>query len=78
MPMSIEFDLNKKIKSHSVVIDFVFDENSEPLVVETNFSFAAKVTNPCAGHGYNVLYFSVGKNSPQVCIVDTLINKSHL
>ena len=57
MPMSIAFDLNKKIKSQSVLIDFVFNENSEPLVVEINFGFVAKVNDPCVAYWDNELNF---------------------
>lgn len=48
--VQISFDVNKKIKSQSLALDFVFDENNNPLIVELSYGYTAPAYDFCEGY----------------------------
>lgn len=58
--VSIAFDVNKRIKAQSIAFDFVFDENNNPLIVETSFGFAAHAYDKCEGYWDEMMVWHEG------------------
>jgi glutathione synthase/RimK-type ligase-like ATP-grasp enzyme len=67
------FDINKKIKSQSLAVDFVFNENKEPLIVEISYGFVSTVYDKCPGFWDNNLKWHQGSFNPQGWMVENLI-----
>lgn len=46
----IAFNVNKKLEAQSIAFDFVFDQNSQPLIVEISYGYAVKAYDYCEGY----------------------------
>ena len=73
--IEISFSINKKIKSQSLAVDFVFNENNDPLVIEISYGFAAAGYDQCPGFWDNNLNWHQGKFNPQAWMVEDLIKR---
>jgi glutathione synthase/RimK-type ligase-like ATP-grasp enzyme len=71
--VQISFEINKKIKSQSLVLDFIFDEHETPLVIELSYGFTARPYDDCPGFWDNDLNWHQGKFNPQGWMVENLI-----
>lgn len=71
--IKLSFEINKKIQSQSLAIDFVFDED-KPLVVEISYGFDAEVYDPCPGYWDSNLKFHSGRFDPYGWMVENLLN----
>lgn len=47
--VQIAFQVNKSLKTQSIAIDFVFDNNNQPKIVEISFGYAVKAYDECEG-----------------------------
>ncbi|MDH6312735.1 glutathione synthase/RimK-type ligase-like ATP-grasp enzyme [Parabacteroides sp. PFB2-10] len=71
--VEIGFEINKKIKSHCIAYDFVFDDESNPLIVEIGYGFFMSLHDKCEGYWSSDLKWHEGKLNPQAWIVESLI-----
>ena len=69
------FNLNKKIKSQSLAVDFVFDENNIPLLVEISYGFLYTGYDSCPGYWTEDLVWNETKFNPQYWMVENIIDK---
>ncbi len=71
--VEISFKVNQKLKSQSIVYDFVFDNNNNPLIVEISYGFAIEAYDNCEGYWDSDLNFHYVKFNPQEWMVEELI-----
>jgi glutathione synthase/RimK-type ligase-like ATP-grasp enzyme len=71
--VNMAFNLNEKIKSQSLAIDFVFDSHNNPLIIEISYGFIPAVYDPCTGYWTKDLQWHEGKINPYGWMVDNLI-----
>lgn len=74
--VKMAFDINDKLKMQSAALDFVFDENKNPLLVEISYGFAVKAYDDCEGYWDKEMNWHPGKNF-NFCgwMVDTVLEK---
>lgn len=53
--VKIAFELNQKLRTQCIAIDFVFEENGNPLIVEISYGFASAAYDKCEGWWDNKL-----------------------
>jgi glutathione synthase/RimK-type ligase-like ATP-grasp enzyme len=70
--IKLSFDINDKIKSQCIALDFVFD-NGKPLVVEISFGFAVVGYDPCPGYWTKDLQWHEGTFNPYGWMVDDIL-----
>lgn len=77
--IKISFDVNNKLKAQSVAFDFVFDENSQPFIVEISYGYAMEAYDKCDGYWTDDMQWH-GVNQFDFCgwMVENLINEIHL
>lgn len=74
--IEVAFDVNKKVKSQSIVFDFVLDKKTEkPYIVEISYGYAADAYKPCQGYWTEDLKFHPGEFNPQGWMLDEVIRK---
>lgn len=71
--IKLSFDINEKIKSQCLALDFVFD-NGKPLVVEISFGFSMAGYDPCPGYWSRDMEWHEGKFNPYGWMVDDVLN----
>jgi hypothetical protein len=71
--VKIAFDLNERIKSQSLAIDFVFDSTNRPLILEISYGFIPVVYDPCTGYWTKDLQWHEGHFNPYGWMVDNLL-----
>jgi glutathione synthase/RimK-type ligase-like ATP-grasp enzyme len=71
--VTMAFNINEKIKSQSLAIDFVFDSDNKPLIVEISYGFVPTGYDPCTGYWTKNLQWHEGKFNPYGWMVDNLI-----
>jgi glutathione synthase/RimK-type ligase-like ATP-grasp enzyme len=71
--IKLAFDINQKIKSQSLAVDFVFNEDNKPLLVEISYGFGSSVYDNCPGYWDENLNWIQGKFIPQNWMVENLI-----
>ena len=57
----LAFDVSNRLKLQSVGLDFVFDANNNPLIVEMSYGYTAKGYAPCVGYWTSDLQWHEGK-----------------
>lgn len=70
--VKLAFDLNKKLKSQSIALDFILKENN-PVLVEISYGFSVEFYDPCPGYWDHDLQWHEGKFTPQEWMVEDLI-----
>jgi len=69
----IAFDLNQKLKTQCIAIDFVFDDK-QALIVEISYGFVPQVYDPCEGYWDSSLNWHEGKFDPYGWMIENLLN----
>ena len=72
--IKLSFEINKKLKSQSVALDYVFDKGT-PKVVEISYGFSPEGYDDCLGYWDISMNWYEGKFNPYGWIVEDLINK---
>jgi glutathione synthase/RimK-type ligase-like ATP-grasp enzyme len=70
--VAIAFNINEKIKSQSLAIDFVFDNNT-PLIIEISYGFDPVGYDPCTGYWTKDLKWNDGPFNPYGWMIDNLL-----
>jgi glutathione synthase/RimK-type ligase-like ATP-grasp enzyme len=70
--IKLSFDINDKLKSQCLALDFVFD-NGKPLVVEISFGFSMAGYDPCPGYWTKDLQWHEGKFNPYGWMVEDVL-----
>lgn len=68
----LSFDINDKIKSQCLALDFIFDKG-KPLVVEISFGFSMAGYDPCPGYWTKDLRWNEGKFDPYGWMIEDVI-----
>ncbi len=68
------FEINRKLQSQCLALDFVFIDN-KPLVVEISFGFAMGGYDACPGYWDEKLNWYEGAFVPQNWMIDLLVNQ---
>lgn len=71
--VSKSFKISEKLKTQSIAIDFVFDNNKNPLVIEISYGFAPRVYDLCEGYWDKYLKFHISTNTLEYDIIEGLI-----
>ena len=72
--VKIAFDINKKLKTQCVAIDFVFN-GKQALIVEISYGFLPKGYDSCEGYWDNHLNWHEGKINPYGWMIENLLRK---
>lgn len=67
------FEIAEKIQSQSLCMDFVFDSDKNPLLIEVSYSFFAEAVYNCTGYWDKNLHWHEGHFHPEDCILEDLI-----
>ena len=59
--VKVSFEIAKKLHSQSIALDFVFDQNNEPLVVEISYAYVVKAYYQCEGYWTDDIRWHEGK-----------------
>lgn len=71
--VQLAFEVNKKIKAQSVAYDFVYDKESEPLMVEISYGFSVEPYDACPGYWSESMEWHEGPFIPQEWMVDEVL-----
>jgi len=72
--IKLAFEINKKLKTQCLALDFIFD-NDIPKVVEISFGFAMSGYDPCTGYWDNSLKWHPGKFNPYGWMIDSILQE---
>lgn len=73
--IQLSFEINEKIKSQSLAMDFVFD-NGKPLLVEISFGFSMAGYDPCPGYWTKDMQWHEGKFNPYGWMIEDMIKST--
>jgi len=73
--VEVSFNLNKRLKAQSIAVDFIFDADNNPLIVELSYGFAVGPYDDCPGYWDENLQWHQGKFNPQVWMIENVINQ---
>ncbi|NDI97579.1 hypothetical protein GWA97_00635 [Flavobacterium sp. LaA7.5] len=73
--VKISFDTAKMLQTQSAALDFVFDKNNEPLIVEISYGFFAPVYDDCPGYWDDNLNWHEAQVKPQDWMVESILEK---
>lgn len=71
--INLSFEISSKLQSQCAALDFIFDNNIIPLLVEVSFGFTQSGYENCEGYWDKSLNFHKGKFNPQEWMVDTIL-----
>ena len=69
--VQIAFDLNKKLKTQCMAIDFIF-KNEQPFIVEISYGFSPHGYDPCEGYWDSNLNWYEGSFNPYGWMIENL------
>ena len=69
----IAFDLNKKLKTQCIAIDFVFD-GKQALIIEISYGFLPQVYEPCEGYWDCHLNWYEGSFNPYGWMIENMLH----
>lgn len=69
----LAFEINRKLNAQSIAFDFVFDKNTDPLIVEISYGFSMYPYDLCPGFWNENLKWYEEKFNPQEWIIENLI-----
>lgn len=74
--VEIAFDVARRLSTQSIALDFVFDKNNTPLIVEISYGYAVAAYDVCEGYWTNDMQWHEGANF-DFCgwMVENLINE---
>lgn len=70
----LSFELAEKLKSRSLALDFVYDEDGNPLIVEMSFGYTCEVYEPCEGYWDRDMNWHEGPFNPQHWMIESYLN----
>jgi glutathione synthase/RimK-type ligase-like ATP-grasp enzyme len=73
--IKLSFDISRKIGCQCLALDFVYNENKKPLVVEISYGFAASGYDPCPGYWDEDLVWHEGKFNPYGWMIESMIKQ---
>ncbi|WP_143306084.1 ATP-grasp domain-containing protein [Chitinophaga vietnamensis] len=73
--LRITFDLAAKLQSQCLALDFIYNEQQEPLIVEMSYGFAIKVYDACPGYWDTDLHWHEGPFVPQHFMLEALLEE---
>lgn len=73
--VELSFEINRHIRSQSLALDFVFDKNNKPLVVELSYCYSYQGYEPCPGYWTEDMLWHKGKVESLVWQVENLIQR---
>lgn len=76
--IAMAFELNKKLKTQSLAIDFVFDSSDNPIIIEISYGWHVKGYDSCPGYWDNDLNWVEGKFDPYGWMIENLTKESSL
>lgn len=59
--VQISFDIARKLRTQSLALDFVFDEENNPLIVEISYGYSIKAYYKCEGYWTDDMAWHEGK-----------------
>jgi len=71
--IKLSFQLANKLETQCAALDFVFDDEGNPNVVELSYGFVQSVYVPCVGYWDNELFFHEGTFNPLDWMVELLL-----
>ena len=71
--MKIAFELSKKLKTQSLGIDFIFDENNNPVIAEMGYGFISKTYSDCKGYWDEQLNWHEEKFYPEDWMIESIL-----
>lgn len=71
--IQLSLNISKKINTQCIAIDFVYNENREPLVVEISFGFAVSAYFDCPGYWDENLNWIEGKFNPYGWMIESVL-----
>lgn len=71
--VQIAFDVSRKLVTQSLALDFVFDEDNNPLIIELSYAFVAEVYDWCEGYWDTDMVWHKGSFDPQGWMIEDLI-----
>lgn len=60
--VSIAFDVAKKLDTQSIALDFIFDSNNNPLIIEISYGYAVAAYYACEGYWTTDMRWHAGTN----------------
>ncbi len=69
----IAFDVNRKLKSQSLALDFVFDTSNNPLIVEMSYGYAVSAYDLCPGYWSEDMQWHEGRFTPQDWQIEEIV-----
>lgn len=73
--VKLAFEINKKIKSQSLVLDFVYDAEKNPLLIEMSYGFATESYNTSPGFWDSNLVWHEHNYNPQIWMVEGMLQE---
>jgi glutathione synthase/RimK-type ligase-like ATP-grasp enzyme len=73
--LKMAFDITDKLNSKACVLDFIYDKENKPLVVEVSYGYTAKAYDSCIGYWDKELNFYEGEFNPYGWMVQELLKK---
>lgn len=71
----ISFDTNKRVNAQCLALDYVFDSEDKPLIVEISFGFTMLAYDKCPGFWTNDLCWHNEEFKPQEWMIKNLLGK---
>ncbi|SHM85141.1 RimK-like ATP-grasp domain-containing protein [Chitinophaga jiangningensis] len=71
----ITLDLAEKMQAQSLALDFIYDPQQQPLIVEMSYGFATPVYDKCTGYWDMDLNWHEGPFVPQHFMVDAMLGQ---
>lgn len=72
--VEISFKVNRSIQSQSLALDFVFDKDNTPLIIEMSYGFAVNPYDACPGYWDSNMNWHERQFNPQYWMVEDLIS----
>lgn len=73
--IALAFKANERIKSQSLAVDFVFDNENNPKIVEISYGFIADVYDPCPGYWDKDLTWHEETFNPYGWMIESVIDR---
>lgn len=70
----ISFDIARRLQSQSLALDFIFDADNHPLIVEISYGFAIAVYDACEGYWDDRLVWHAGAFQPQHFMMEDMVS----
>lgn len=74
----IGFDINKKLRSQSLALDFVFDKNNNPLIVEMSYGYGVHAYDKCPGYWTDDMKWHEEEFNPQFWQIENIVKEISL